>query len=83
MTGLSVTVSMPRRSAEVTINAYWAKKLAIDAGVVPCHVLGTFQCVEDSDCAYPVFVCELDDGRVIEVATSDVRFTDTEGGILK
>lgn len=83
MAGLDVTVSMPRRSAEVTLNQFWAKKLAIEAGVVPCHILGTFQRVEYSDCAYPVFVCELDDGRVIEVATSDVRFTDTEGGILK
>lgn len=83
MAGLDVTVSMPRRSAEVNLNQFWAKKLAMEAGVVPCHILGTFQCVEDSDCAYPVFVCELDDGRVIEVATSDVRFTDTEGGILK
>lgn len=83
MAGLDITVSMPRRSAEVTLNPFWAKRLAMDMSVVPCHVLGTFQCVEDSDCAYPVFVCELDDGRVIEVATSDVRFTDTEGGILK
>lgn len=83
MAGIDIAVSMPRRRAEVTINQFWAKKLAIEAGVVSCHVLGTFQCVEDSDCAYPVFVCELDDGRVIEVATSDVKFTDTEGGILK
>lgn len=83
MAGLDVTVSMPRRSAEVNLNQFWAKKLAMEVGVVPCHVLGTFQCVEDSDCTYPVFVCELDDDRVIEVTTSDVRFTDTEGGILK
>lgn len=83
MAGLDVTVSMPRRSAEVILNQFWAKKLTMEVGVVPCHVLDTFQCVEDSDCAYPVFVCELDDGRVIEAATSDVRFTGTEGGILK
>ncbi len=83
MAGLSMEIKAPRRSAEVTLNQFWAKKLAIEAGVVPCHILGAFQCVEDSDCAYPVFVCELDDGRVIEVATSDVRFTDTEGGVLK
>ena len=42
MAGLGVTVSMPRRSAEVTLNQFWAKKLAIEAGVVPCHILGTF-----------------------------------------
>lgn len=83
MAGLDVTVSMPRRSAEVTVNAYWANKLNIEAGVVPCHILGIFQIAEDINCAYPVFVCELNNGRVIEVAPSDVRFTDTEGGILK
>lgn len=83
MAGLDITVSMPRRSAEVTITRYWANKLSIEEGVVPCHVLGTFQCVDGDDCAYPVFVCELDDGRVINVDTLDVKFTDTEGGVLK
>ena len=83
MAGIDVTVSMPCRSAEVTINAYWANKLNIETGVVPCHILGVFQIAEDINCAYPVFVCELNDGRVIEVATSDVRFTDTERGLLK
>lgn len=83
MAGLDITVSMPHRSAEVTVNAYWANKLNIEAGVVPCHILGLFQTAEDTNCAYPVFVCELNDGRVIEVATSDVRFTDTERGLLK
>ena len=82
MAGLNVTVSMPRRSAEVTLSPFWARNLAIEVGVVPCHVLGIFQCVDDGTCAYPVFVCELDDGRVIDVAASAVKFTDTEGGIL-
>ena len=31
MTGLDVTVSMPRRSAEVALNQFWAKKLAYAA----------------------------------------------------
>ena len=82
MAGLAIEVKVPRRRAEVTINSWWAKKLAIEEGAQPCHVLGVFQCIEDSDCAYPVFVCELDDGRVIEVATSGVKFVDTEGGIM-
>ena len=80
---LSMEVTMPRRSAELTISKYWTNKLSIEEGVVNCHVLGLFQCVESDDCAYPVFVCELDDGRVINVDTLDVKFTDTEGGILK
>ena len=79
---LSMEVTMPRRSAELTISKYWANKLSIEEGVVNCHVLGLFQCVESDDCAYPVFVCELDDGRVINVDTLDVKFTDTEGGII-
>jgi hypothetical protein len=82
MAGLSMEIKVPRRRAEVTINSWWAKKLVLEEGAQPCHVLGVFQCIEDSDCAYPVFVCELDDGRVIEVATSDVKFVDTEGGIM-
>lgn len=82
MAGLSMEVKVPRRRAEVTINSRWANKLTVPEGVQPCHVLGVFQCIEDSDCAYPVFVCELDDGRVIEVAATDVKFVDTEGGIM-
>jgi hypothetical protein len=82
VTEFSMEIKAPRRRAEVTIKSWWAKKLALEEGVQPCHVLGVFQYIEDSDCAYPVFVCELDDGRVIEVATSDVKFVDTEGGII-
>lgn len=83
MAGLTMDILTPRRSAELAISKYWANKLSIKEGVVNCHVLGLFQCVESDDCAYPVFVCELDDGRVINVDTLDVRFTDTEGGVLK
>ena len=83
MTGLTMDILAPRHSAEVTITRYWANKLSIEEGVVTCHVLGLFQCVDGDDCAYPVFVCELDDGRVINVDTLDVKFTDTEGGVLK
>lgn len=82
MTGLTMDILAPRRSAEVTISKYWANKLSIEEGVTTCHVLGLFQCVEGDNCAYPVFVCELADGRVLSVDTLDVRFTDTEGGII-
>lgn len=50
-------------------------------GITPCHVLGLFQ-ETDGESYYPVFVCELNDGRVLTAVTSDVRFTDTEGGII-
>ena len=81
MGNLSMEVTMPRRSAEVDIGAYWHKKLSIDMGITPCHVLGLFQ-ENDGEGCYPVFVCELNDGRVLTAETSEVRFTDTEGGIM-
>ena len=81
MSKLFMEVTMPRRSAEVDIGAYWHKKLGIDMGITPCHVLGLFQ-ENDGEGCYPVFVCELNDGRVLTAETSEVRFTDTEGGIM-
>ena len=81
MSKLSMEITLPRRSAEVDIGAYWHKKLGIDMGITPCHVLGLFQ-ENDGEGCYPVFVCELNDGRVLTVETSEVRFTDTEGGIM-
>ena len=81
MSKLSMEVTIQRRSAEVDIGTYWHKKLGVDMGPTPCHVLGLFQ-ESDGEDFYPVFVCELNDGRVITAATSDVRFTDTEGGII-
>ena len=81
MSKLSMEVTMPRRSAEVGIGLYWHKKLGVDMGITPCHVLGLFQ-ETDGESYYPVFVCELNDGRVLTAVTSEVRFTDTEGGII-
>lgn len=81
MDKLSMEVTMQRRSAEVDIGTYWHKKLGVDRGITPCHVLGLFQ-ENDGEDYYPVFVCELNDGHVLTALTSDVRFTDTEGGII-
>ena len=81
MNKLSMEVTMQRRSAEVDIGTYWHKKLGVDRGITPCHVLGLFQ-ENDGEDYYPVFVCELNDGHVLTALTSDVRFTDTEGGII-
>ena len=82
MSKLSMEGTLQRRSAVVDIGIYWHKKLGVDMGITPCHVLGLFQ-ENDGEDYYPVFVCELNDGRVLTAVTSDVRFTDTEGGILK
>lgn len=79
---MEIHVYMPRRRAVVDVNKWWANKLGVQKGPMPCHVLGLFQCVENEESAYPVFVCELDDGRIMEVYVTAVRFTDTEGGIL-
>lgn len=79
----TISVELQRRRAVVAPNCYGITKLGIDTtGPVPCHVLGLFQEVECNDCAYPVFVCELDDGRVIEANVQHVTFVDTEGGII-
>lgn len=81
MNNLSMEVTTQRRSAEVDIGIYWHKKMGLDMGTTPCHVIGLFQ-ENDGEYSYPVFVCELNDGRVITTVTSDVRFTDTKGGII-
>lgn len=84
MAGINLSVTMPRRKATVNIGKYRAETLGINEGDNPCYVLGLFQCVEADDCAYPVFVCELEDGRVIETSTCEVRFVEEndEGGTL-
>ena len=81
MAGLNFEVRMPRRRAEVTISSYWARKLGVGEGTSPCHVLGIFQDSGD-DGAYPIAVCELDDGRVITVSPEAVKFVDTKEGFL-
>lgn len=81
MSGLNLEIRLPRRHAEVNVNAYWAKKHNIPEGISPCHVLGVFQ-DSSEDGAYPVFVCEMNDGQVIVTSPETVKFVDTEGGIM-
>ena len=76
MAGLTLSVTMERRAAEITIGAWHAKKHNIAAGTHKCHVLGLFQ-YTDGDEASPIFVVELNNGKVIEVSTETVRFVDT------
>lgn len=78
---MAIEVRMPRRRAEVTLNSYWAKKLGVEEGTAPCHVLGVFQDSNDNG-AYPVMTCELDDGRVINVYPEAVKFVDTKEGFI-
>ena len=81
MTGLNLEIRQPRRRAEVTVAKYWSIKHNIPEGPTPCHILGLFQ-DSSEDGAYPVMVCELDDGRVITQLPETVKFVDTEGGIM-
>ena len=81
MASLNFEVKMPRCPAEVNVNAYWAKKHNIPEGVSPCLVLGVFQ-DSSEDGAYPVFVCEMNDGHVIITSPETVKFVDTEGGLM-
>ena len=82
MARLTMEVSYPRRRAIVQINNYWSKKLSLPAGDAPCHILGVFQDNSEGD-EYPVFICELYDGRVMNAYTGAVRFVDTENGVIQ
>lgn len=75
--GLTLSVTMERRAAEVTTNEWFEKKYGVAAGTTyKCHVLGLFQHT-DGDGASPIFVVELNNGKVVEVDTETVRFVDT------
>lgn len=72
---------MEKRKAEVTLNKWWRNHLGIVGNndvTVSCDVLGLLQyseCNGDGTAeAYPVFICELTDGRVIEVAPTAIKF---------
>jgi hypothetical protein len=80
---MKIEVHAPRRPAVLFVDKYWANRLKVEEGTkVPCHVLGLYQCCEDTDCAYPEFVCELDDGRAYEVTINNIQFTDVEKGMI-
>lgn len=74
----SIIISMERRRAEVTIPIGLKKALRLSDGKHICNVCGPFQ-ESDGDWAGPVFVCELDDGRVFTTIVENVRFVDTIG----
>jgi len=77
MASLTMSVTMERRAAVVTTNNYWEKTKGIAAGPHKCFVLGLFQYSNGDDEVYPIFVVELEDGKVIEVSTEGVQFVDT------
>ena len=80
MAGINLSASMPRRRAIINIGKGRAEALGVNEGANSCYVLGLFQCIEADDCAYPVFVCELEDGRVLEAITTQIRFVEDEEG---
>lgn len=77
MAGIDIEIKVPRRRAEVNVTSYWAKRLNIGEGATPCHILGLFQ-DSSEDGAYPVMVCELDDGRVLTQSPETIKFVDIE-----
>ena len=81
MAGLNFEVKIPRRAAEVDVSEYWSMKHNIPEGTTPCHVLGVFQ-DSSEDGAYPVMVCELNDGRVLTQAPETIKFVDTKDGMM-
>jgi hypothetical protein len=82
MAGLNITIGTMRRRALVDVPDYYCKKYDISAKTILCHVLGIWQSV-DADWSGPIAVCELDDGRVIEVVVDCIKFCDTDkDGVL-
>lgn len=73
-----MVISIERRPAEVTIPIGLKKALCLLDNKHLCNVCGPFQ-ESDGDWAGPVFVCELDDGRVFTTIVENVRFVDTIG----
>ena len=69
----TITLQQQTRLAKVHLTKYYADKLGRKEEESICEVHGVFQST-DGDSAYPVFVCELDDGSVIEVSVNKVTF---------
>ena len=80
---LTMEIKQQRRTAEINLPAYWARKYELVEGPTPCYVLGIFQETTE-DGAEPVAVCELYSGHVISVSADRVKFVDTdEMGVIK
>lgn len=83
MASIEIEVQMPRRRATAYISPYLSRIHSIPEGEQECHVLGAFQITDyETNSFYPVFVCEFNDGKVLNLATDLIKFTDTEGGTL-
>lgn len=66
------------RSAVVAMPSWVAEELDLEPGDYHCSAIGPYQCTEDEATSYPVFVCELPDGRCFEVPVKYVQFVDLE-----
>lgn len=73
-----ITLGIEKRKAVADLNNYTANKLELKPGEHDVLVYGPYQAIYSSDESYPVFVCELPDGRVFEIAVEKVRFVDKE-----
>lgn len=80
MSGITIEVTMPRRSAEVVLPMYKRTELGLELGTdpVPCFVLGIFQEGNNYDGYDTYALCELLDGRIVYASPERVRFVDTE-----
>ena len=83
-----LNMNLPRRRAKAKLYTSVVKKLGLSTEPAAtfeeydCHVLFASQEM-DSDGCTPVFICEFNNGRVYNVPTEDVRFTDTdESGVI-
>lgn len=69
---------MERRPATLSLSGYKLEQLKITSNPVPCYVLGMGQYAERGGDAEVVMICELLDGRVIEVGPTVVTFDAAE-----
>ncbi len=73
------TVALERRPATVTINKHESLIHRLDEGTYDCFVLfGPFQIADGMEEAYPVFVVELLNGRVLSIYVEHVVFKDVD-----
>lgn len=72
---VNVSASITGRSAIVDLSSFYAETHAVSEEKHNVKVLDLFQVIEAADCAYPVFVCEFENGKVCEIPTYLVQFT--------
>lgn len=70
----TIEVKMPRRSVDIDLSYSGHLKKKYDTDVVSGFLLGIYQYTDSGD-AYPLAICELNNGDVIGIAPEALKFT--------